>query len=591
MINLAPNPAWLAGVQYDTVARKHRLDNRRAPSVTQAIDARYPNRFAGIEPAVLERAAQLGTAVHTAAEYDNAGVLVEASVPVPARIRLDAWRWFRQTRRVEPLLCEAVVCSRDVHLRPGRRRPYVGRLDFLCAVDRRLVVLLDLKTGDPAFARLQTLAYLDALYQQYPALIAVDVQRWAVQLTADGRYRVHVFRDDAIDASDYRAALDAAYTAAQAEWSLPMPDTTDLAFEVPDDDPPPDMRALGDAALLFDAPEDAPVMTGPAEPAGDAAVRTGAELTAALTNRVSIAELMITPDLEGYLATLELAVAPFEAAARAFAQEMADAPITTPEQLAALGQRSLDAKEQEKRIEELFEPAIRKPRLYLDRAYAVRRRVLEFVKAGGDTAARRYTTRKRELEEADRRARVAAEEANRRAQQEAAVAAERERNRLATEAAAAALCGDRQRTADLIDQARAVVPEEIKTVEVPASQAAAAAVKGLGSAAIWKGEITDIHEAVLAAARPHLFREVAAAIDAGELTAGGGTSISTTMIATRLRQLATDLPAIPLTVFAGEAAVLKDRATADRDTLQWPGFRFYEDHTPVRRPGARGALA
>jgi hypothetical protein len=204
------NPSWLSGVAYDAAARQHRIDTRRAPSVTQVIDARYPDRFARVDRAVLARKARLGTAVHLAAQYDAEGTLDESSVSAAVSPRLAAWRWFRQSRRVQPLLCEAVICSRDLALDPLDRRPYCGRLDFLCLVDRRQLVLLDLKTGSPAFARLQTIGYLDALYQQYPHLIREDVQRWAVQLQ-DGRYRVETFRDDALDARDYRAALAHAY--------------------------------------------------------------------------------------------------------------------------------------------------------------------------------------------------------------------------------------------------------------------------------------------------------------------------------------------------------------------------------------------
>src|SRR5262245_50120542 len=217
---LTPNPSWLMGVDYDVVRRRHYLDRRRVPSVTQAIDIRYPNRFVGIRADVLAHKAAIGTAVHHAAHYHAEGDLVDSPVAPAARVRFDAWRWFTETRRVEPWLCEAVVCSRDLGLAPQRRRPYVGKLDFLCLVDRRQLVLLDIKTGRPDLARIQTLAYLDALYQQYPQLIATDVQRWAVELTADGRYLVHVFRDDASDAAGVRDAIDAAYAAPHVEWRL-----------------------------------------------------------------------------------------------------------------------------------------------------------------------------------------------------------------------------------------------------------------------------------------------------------------------------------------------------------------------------------
>ena len=215
MLSLSPNPSWLQGVAYDAVRRHHYVDGRRVPSVTQALGLAYPDRFAHIPAGVLARKAALGTAVHRAAHYHAERDLLASSMTADVATRFAAWHWFTELRQVETLLCETVVCSRDLGLAPPRRRPYIGRLDFLCVVDRRLLVLLDLKTGKPSLARMQTLAYLDALYQQYPQLIAVDVQRWAVELTERGRYVVHVFRDDATDARDYRAALECAY---DAEW-------------------------------------------------------------------------------------------------------------------------------------------------------------------------------------------------------------------------------------------------------------------------------------------------------------------------------------------------------------------------------------
>lgn len=208
---LTPNPSWLDGAEYDTVWRRHRLDGRPVPSVTQALDVAYPHRFAHVPPDVLERKAAIGTAVHHAAHYHADRDLLESSLATEVKPRFAAWKWFCETRQVQPILCETVVCSRDLGLAPTRRRPYIGRLDFLCVVDCRLLVLCDLKTGVPSLARMQTLGYLDALYQQYPDLIAVDVQRWAVVVKADGEYAVHAFRDDVTDARDFREALDKAY--------------------------------------------------------------------------------------------------------------------------------------------------------------------------------------------------------------------------------------------------------------------------------------------------------------------------------------------------------------------------------------------
>ena len=401
-LSLTPNPSWLVGAEYDLTHSRHRLDPRRVPSVTQAIDLAYPNRFAGVPPDVLEHKAAIGTAVHLAAHYHAEADLRESSLAKEVQPRFAAWRWFTETRQVEPILCETVVCSRDLGLPPRRRRPYIGRLDFLCRIDRRLIALVDLKTGVPTLARMQTLAYLDALYQQYTDLIAVYVQRWAVVLNADGRYVVHVFRDDSTDAHDFRDVLERAYTAPHVDWSPPMAADT----------PTP---AAAIAEVL------------PPESTG-------------------LAELIITPDVEVSLAVLKRAVAPYEVEAQEFARAMQAAPIMTADELAALGRQSVFAKERQDAVEALFDNAIRKPRLYLDRVYAVRRRVTDGWNTGGAIAARRYTDRTRELLEANRKAKAEHQRQQREAEHRAARAAADERRRLAEEAAAAMMPPTRSST-------------------------------------------------------------------------------------------------------------------------------------------------
>jgi hypothetical protein len=93
--------------------------------------------------------------------------------------------------------------------------------------------------------------------------------------------------------------------------------------------------------------------------------------------------------------------------------------------------------------------------------------------------------------------------------------------------------------------------------------------------------------AILAAARPDIFREVAEMVGSGDLTPAGATGLATNAISQRLRAIASELPIIPSTMFAANLSELKARAVADRDTLSWPGFQFKQTFTPVRRPRAQ----
>jgi hypothetical protein len=284
-----------------------------------------------------------------------------------------------------------------------------------------------------------------------------------------------------------------------------------------------------------------------------------------------------------YLAALEATVQQFEVEGAAFAAEMARAPIERPDQLAWLGQQSLSAKTREAAINAVFEPAIRKPRLYLDRVYALRRRVIDGFTTGGATAARRYAERQRELQEVDRRARMEADRQTRAAQAEADAMAVATRRRLSEAAAAAAAAGDAAQVQDLLAEARAVEPPTVEPMAPPPSQADAGAVAGITSRSDWTGAIVDLRLALMAMVAPMVIRDMADAIEQGDLT-NGGISVTTTMIAGNLRMRALQMPVIPIDLVQGNPTTLQARARADRDSVDWPGFAFAEKTIPIRRP-------
>jgi len=589
---LAPNPSWLAGSCYDYIWRQHRLDGTRVPSVTQAIDLAHPGRFDHVRPDVLAHKTAIGSVVHAAAHYHAEGDLLDSSVADAARVRVEAWKWFTASRRVEPILCETVICSRDLSRPTWRRRPYIGKLDFLCSIDRRLLVLLDLKTGVPSLARLQLAAYLDALYQQYPDLIAADVQRWAIELCGDGRYKVHVFRDDRTDASDFRRVLEQAYDAPGVEWRtstmsaaalFDLPDeapASALAFDLPTEPAP----ASGTTSGLFEVPFEMPKETPRSGQAlvGDLLPPEDEPLATAL----SVPE--VSPTFERYLDALQPRVQALHARAQQLVTFAESAAVETPAQLQALGEFALQCKPVETEVMALFDPAIKTLREWLEPLYGIRKPILDSLETAGRTAVRRYNARKRELEEIDRKAKAEADRRQREAQDAADRKADQERRRLADEAVKAAQQGNAAGAANLVTQMHAVEPEKVQEQAPPPSLAQSASVKGVGERENWCGEITDIKLALHACASPDIFREIAGLIEAGALTPAGGQSVTTVAIAERLRALATEMPFVPSNVFAANDAELKKRAAADRDTLTWPGFRFFNDPIPVRRTRGRG---
>ncbi|MGE0594576.1 MAG: PD-(D/E)XK nuclease family protein [Vicinamibacterales bacterium] len=189
---------WTTGVHYDhSDARRHTADGQRVLSVTGILKAAgKAGNFDGARPDDVALKAAIGRAVHDATHYYDEGDLASESalqreivfrdrtVPGPLAY-LDGWKAFRRERRFVPTLLETVVFS--------RRWGYIGRLDRLGAVDTgRRTVLLDIKIGDPEAARadLQLSGYLEALLEEEPTL-AIDLpERWSVQLTPDGGYRL-----------------------------------------------------------------------------------------------------------------------------------------------------------------------------------------------------------------------------------------------------------------------------------------------------------------------------------------------------------------------------------------------------------------
>lgn len=161
------------------------LEGVRLPSVTQILARCYD--FARVDPVVLAAKAELGTAVHVACELDDANDLVESSVHPRVRPYLDGYRLFKQQKRPNVIATEQIVHHRLFG--------YAGKFDLLADFDGARW-LIDWKTPltiSPAVA-LQTAAYQQALD---PSLLpgTFTRKRAALQLTDDGRFKLHEFAD------------------------------------------------------------------------------------------------------------------------------------------------------------------------------------------------------------------------------------------------------------------------------------------------------------------------------------------------------------------------------------------------------------
>lgn len=188
---------------YVESTRAHQVNGLPIPSVTQILKATGVSAdFSHVDPIVLDRKRQIGQAVHVATHYNDEGDLDAQTIAPEVRPYLEAWQRFRRDRDFVPRLLETVVYSQAHH--------YIGRFDRFGSVHLRSAVLLDIKIGDPdaASADLQTAGYLVALLEERPELTAA-IERWSVQLCADGRYRLRMYprhgRTDRQDRADFLA--------------------------------------------------------------------------------------------------------------------------------------------------------------------------------------------------------------------------------------------------------------------------------------------------------------------------------------------------------------------------------------------------
>jgi hypothetical protein len=183
---------------FDPATHTYTLDGRVVPSVTQVLRA-LPNEYAMVDPDVLERAAEIGRAVHWIIEHEILGDLDEELVDFHLLPYLDQWRAFRRTSGFEPLLSEGQVWS--------RRYRYAGTLDLFGRLNGRKALIDAKRTAAvPRSAGPQTAGYRIALSETHPDLLAPDepVDRFALHLTPN-RWQLVPFRA----ATDQRVFLSA----------------------------------------------------------------------------------------------------------------------------------------------------------------------------------------------------------------------------------------------------------------------------------------------------------------------------------------------------------------------------------------------
>lgn len=180
------------------------LDGKELPSVTQALQHITAHNFAHVDPAVLARASELGTATHKMIELDCKGDLDEDDLPEPLQTPFKAWRSFLETSGFVVLASELRVLS--------MRYLYAGTLDLFGMLNERFCIIDAKRTAAvPRSAGPQTYGYEAALREMevaksFDITPTTPIDRYALHLKADGKWTLVPFTDKN-DARVFLAAL------------------------------------------------------------------------------------------------------------------------------------------------------------------------------------------------------------------------------------------------------------------------------------------------------------------------------------------------------------------------------------------------
>lgn len=159
---------------FDEATHTYQWDGKRVPGVTSILRALH--NFDGVSAAVLEAAAERGTAVHLACEYLDKEILDEDSIDPAIAGYVDAWRLFMAEKQPTWRHIET-QCYHSLYR-------YAGTLDRAGEMDGDEWIV-DIKTSAASHPiwGVQTAAYAHAIEKP-------KARRGTVQLRANGTYRL-----------------------------------------------------------------------------------------------------------------------------------------------------------------------------------------------------------------------------------------------------------------------------------------------------------------------------------------------------------------------------------------------------------------
>lgn len=168
----------MAGLTFDEAPHIYRLDGKQIPSVSQIMEPLSKAKYGGIDDAVLNKAANRGTAVHTAIEIF---IKTDGFVDIQPEFAgyMEAFEAWWKDFEPEPLASE----YRMYHKLMG----YAGTADLLCRIGGKLT-LVDYKTSAAVSEKLhgvQLEAYAQALSSH-----GIEVEdKLILHLKKDGEFK------------------------------------------------------------------------------------------------------------------------------------------------------------------------------------------------------------------------------------------------------------------------------------------------------------------------------------------------------------------------------------------------------------------
>lgn len=174
-------------IRFDEDTHTYWLGNAKVPSVTQVLSPLVD--LSAIPPAILQYAADRGTAVHYGCELYDQDNLDWDSLDAELVPYIEAWAEFRAVMGFKPERIE----SRVFH--PGLF--YAGTLDRTGVLEGQRSII-DIKTSKTMYPTvgMQLAAYGEAIHAQEPET-PKHTGRYAVQLKEDGTWKLHPYTDKA----------------------------------------------------------------------------------------------------------------------------------------------------------------------------------------------------------------------------------------------------------------------------------------------------------------------------------------------------------------------------------------------------------